>query len=739
MKLTFHLVWLLFFFFVATPREVRSQFQFNFNDSILVQKLGNALENPWAGGLNYAQFSELDYDFDGDLDLVVFDRSNDQIRVFVHVVEGGIHFYRFDPEGDAHFPSDLRYRMQLVDYDQDGKNDIFTYGIGGMKVFRNVGSAGSGLQWMLVKNLLYSDYNGNFMGLYVSSADIPAIVDVDGDQDLDILTFSIAGDHVEYHKNVSQEWYGHSDSLTFVLKNRCWGGFKEEVTSNAITLFDNSTLCTSGNVPNPETPVIIKPEDESKAHSGSTLLAIDLDNSGVLDLLIGDVAYGNLNKLINGGTGPNTHSSMVSVDPNFPSNSVSLDLQLFPAAFYLDVDFDGKKDLLCSPNAKGTSENEHSVWKYKNQGTTTLPNFIFETNSFLQEEMIEHGIGSVPVFADVTNDGLLDLFVANYFAYKPTLEKESRIAYYKNTGTPSNPIFTFIDEDFLNLSQLNLGFRILPTFGDLNGDNKPELILGLEDGTLMYFLNQSIGSSPIFGMPQAQFAGIDVGQFAAPQLFDLNKDGLLDLVVGEKTGEILYYENMGTTSLPNFQLMNAQLGGIDVEVQTPDGFPLPHFFTHNDTTYLLVGAFDGKLRFYDNIQSLSSGVFHLRSYPFLGLDLGAFSAAWVDDLDQDSRLDLYLGQDLGGIFRLEHQTGSTLSNNEVSFGVCNAYPNPFNELLTLESHESIGNITLFSLEGVKVFEGQISESKGTLSLHFLAKGVYLLKREGKVIGRFIKA
>jgi len=38
-----------------------------------------------------------------------------------------------------------------------------------------------------------------------------------------------------------------------------------------------------------------------------------------------------------------------------------------------------------------------------------------------------------------------------------------------------------------------------------------------------------------------------------------------------------------------------------------------------------------------------------------------------------------------------------------------------------------------------VFEGQISESKGTLSLHFLAKGVYLLKREGKVIGRFIKA
>ena len=131
------------------------------------------------------------------------------------------------------------------------------------------------------------------MGLYVSSADIPAIVDVDGDLDLDILTFSIAGDHVEYHKNMSKELFGHCDSLIYVLKNKCWGGFREEVTSNAITLFDNSTLCTTGNVPNPELPVNIKPEAEEKAHSGSTLLALDIDQSGVLDALIGDVAYGN--------------------------------------------------------------------------------------------------------------------------------------------------------------------------------------------------------------------------------------------------------------------------------------------------------------------------------------------------------------------------------------------------------------------------------------------------------------
>ena len=30
---------------------------------------------PWAGGLNYIQISDIDYDYDGDMDLLVFDRS----------------------------------------------------------------------------------------------------------------------------------------------------------------------------------------------------------------------------------------------------------------------------------------------------------------------------------------------------------------------------------------------------------------------------------------------------------------------------------------------------------------------------------------------------------------------------------------------------------------------------------------------------------------------------------------
>jgi hypothetical protein len=51
------------------------QFSFNFSDSIEVTKNGVPLSLAWSGGLNYSQFSEIDSDYDGDMDLLVFDRS----------------------------------------------------------------------------------------------------------------------------------------------------------------------------------------------------------------------------------------------------------------------------------------------------------------------------------------------------------------------------------------------------------------------------------------------------------------------------------------------------------------------------------------------------------------------------------------------------------------------------------------------------------------------------------------
>lgn len=709
-----------------------SQFQFDFKQSLPVIKAGNALKMPWAGGLNYVQVSQIDIDFDGDLDLFVFDRSSDQIRIFKQIEINGVKSYEFASMAYLQFPNDLRYRVQISDYNQDGKNDIFTYGIGGMKVYKNIGNAQEGLKWELAKSLLYSNYNGSELNLYVSSSDIPALVDVENDGDLDILTFHIGGEHLQYHQNQSMDLYSHSDSLVFVLKNECWGGFKEDVNSNSVILNDPSAPCAIGNVPGAQK----SKEESEKAHAGSTVLALDMDGSGVKDLILGDVAYPNMNLLLNGGTAPNTNSLMISADVNFPSNSTPINMQLFPAAFWEDVDFDGKKDLIVAPNAKNASENETSVMKYRNSGTNSNPNFIFETKSFLQSDMIEHGTASVPILVDINNDGLLDLFVANYYSYKPTLSKYSRIAYYRNTGTSTAPKFTYIENDFLNLSSTNYGLKITPTFGDLDGDSKKDLLLGLENGTLVYYRNTSTGSNPTFANPVLNYTDnsgtiINVGQFAAPQLFDLNKDGKLDLIIGKKTGELVYYQNVGTTTNPQFELQNSNLGGIDVATTNPDGFPIPNFFSYNDTTYLMLGAYDGAIRFYDSIETnLTSGsTFHLRTFDFLGLqkEIGTFSACAVSDIDANGKLDLFVGQDLGGIFHLEHSEGSNLGINiNESVPEIIVFPNPFENEITIKSSTEEA-LEIYNYLGQKVEERKIEIGENKIEFAPNPSGIYLLK------------
>jgi hypothetical protein len=523
----------------------------------------------------------------------------------------------------------------------------------------------------------------------------------------------------------------------FELKNECWGGFREDVNSNSVFLNDQTAPCQGGNVPNPQ----LKPNETEKAHAGSTVLAIDMDGNGVKDLLLGDVAYPSINFLTNGGTTVNSNSLMISANPNFPANSTPVSMQLFPAAFWVDVDFDSKKDLLVAPNAKNVSENETSIMKYKNTMSNTNPNFVFETKAFLQEDMIEHGTGSIPVLTDLDNDGLVDLFVANYFSYKPTLAKESRIAYYKNTGTINNPVFTFIDNDFLNLSQSGLGLRLVPSFGDLNNDGKKDIILGLENGTLCYLQNTTSGSIPTFSTPITNYQDhigqtINVGQFATPQLFDLNLDGKLDLIIGKKTGEILYYQNKGTLTTPSFELINSNLGNVDVSSSiSPDGFAVPHFFRNLDTTYLMVGSLEGAIFFYDSIdENLASGTgFRTISSNFLNQDknIGGYSACAVGDLDNDSNLDLIIGQDLGGLFFLEHDSLSNLGlmNPFFTLPEIHVYPNPAYDRITITSDIDLNNleILVYSSTG-KLVDKKIGKMKTIdFSITDYTNGMYFIQ------------
>lgn len=716
------------------PFSNLAQLGFEYDASVMVINGVDTLENPWAGGLNYPQFSDFDFDFDGDLDLFIFDRSKNNIRVYTQ--EGTTDkYYKFAYNSSAHFPDDIQYRCALVDYDNDGRKDLFTYSIGGLKVYRNVGDIVNGLQWELYQPVVNSLYPLGVSPLGVSSSDIPAIEDIDGDGDIDVLTFNMLGNRVEYHQNQSMDLYGIPDSLIFELKNECWGKFTEHDQNNSIVLNDPNAPCVGGNIPNPEGEG--GQEAIAKMHIGSSLLAIDIDNSGVMDLLIGDASYSSFNLVTNGGTVVNTDSPMISVEYNFPSNSTPIKITLFPAAYFLDVDFDGIKDLIAAPNALNVSYNETSVKFYKNVGSNANPVFVHTSNNFLQSGMIEHGTGSIPLLFDVDEDGLEDLLVANYYRFKPVNDKECTIAYYKNVGTPTTPVYQFIDYNYLDLSSLSYGLKSVPTFGDIDDDGDEDLFLGIENGTIVYYENLSIGAGAVWASPIVNYQDntgttISMGGYNHPCLFDVNQDGLLDLTIGSNEGTLSYYENVGTATNPAFELLNNNLGSVDVSGASFTGSATPHLFESDGLLRLFVGNFDGTLTYYDSIETNlgTGGSFNMVSSEYLGIDVGGYSSFWVEDINNDGNLNMFVGQDLGGVFHFEADSLSIITLTELTNSQeVIVYPNPANTTLTIASSTQLQSYVITDINGRTLLERNVEFYKEQIDISILPKGIYIITME----------
>jgi hypothetical protein len=353
--------------------------------------------------------------------------------------------------------------------------------------------------------------------------------------------------------------------------------------------------------------------------------------------------------------------------------------------------------------------------------------------------MIDVGTGAIPVFVDQNGDGKEDLLVSQFYRYKETFSRESAFNLFRNTGTVNEPFLTFVDQNYLNMSNSGYGLRIVPAFGDLDNDGDQDMILGLENGTIVYRTNTAGAGNPLaFGAPVSNFTDsngdvISAGSYCFPQLFDLDNDGKLDLILGKKTGELMYYQNTGTLQNPAFTLVNPTLGEIDIATLTPDGYAAPHFFRHNDTTRLFLGGFDGKIRYYEGIDGNlePADTFQLISDFFRGIEVEAYSSCWVNDMDNDGKYNLFVGGDLGGVFSLEHDANSTLSTNELTHeeGYF-LYPNPARSNITLakeNKQQIVKSVELFDLHGRSI---QLPSTEGpnlTFSTEHVEAGIYIVR------------
>jgi hypothetical protein len=319
------------------------------------------------------------------------------------------------------------------------------------------------------------------------------------------------------------------------------------------------------------------------------------------------------------------------------------------------------------------------------------------------------------------------------------------LSYFKNIGTKQKPVFQLITDDLANLRKLGY-ISLIPTVGDINGDGKPDIILGTSNKMLIYLENNSISSDSLtFLPPVVNYKSLSVPEYAAVQLFDLNNDGLLDLIVGARRGIISYYKNEGTKTNPNFVLQTDTLGKINVRDFGISyfGYATPCFFrTNAGETRLFVASENGTISYYKNIDNNLNGTFTLDVNELFFVDNnkafaikeGIRTAIAVADIDNDGYWDMIVGNYAGGIAFYKGITppdrSITKINNILAESLVQIFPNPTNNLLNfnISSSNRVTSVQIYDILGrctlQKTFNNEIS---GVLDVSSLSNGFYIIK------------
>ena len=695
---------------------------------------GKSLDFPLAGGLNSPQFSTVDLNNDGLPDLHIFDRVGDKQLTFLNNGTEDSFPYSFAPQYIPAFPRITNW-MLLRDYNGDGVMDIFAYAdqnFDAVMVFTGY-YEGERIQFKRFqfdapRNIIYFPRaDGGRSQLYVSTIDYPAVDDIDCDGDLDVLTFNSVGGYVELYANQSVERGFGRDSLIFRLEENCWGGFFESGVSNEVDL-----AAAPGDCVDP----LISGELENR-HSGSTLLTFDADGDQDKELILGDISFNNLNFLQNGGTCE--QAWMNAQDPNYPASDVPAEVPVFPATFHVDIDQDGLKDLLVAPNAS-LNASDRTIWWYKNVGSAQQADFQLVQKDFLVHEMIDLGSGARPVFFDYNADGLIDLVVANYSFYELFGEKNARLFLYENVGNITEPIFQLVNDDYLSLNQFSQSaYAFTPSFGDLDGDGDPDAVIGEQGGQLFFLENiAETGQPPVFAAAQYGYMGINVGQASVPQIVDLNRDDLPDLVIGERNGNINYFQNRGTTTNPVFSAEPDQmvLGNVDTRIPGyTTGYSSPWFFEQDGQWQLLTGTEIGQLELYDDIDANLEGPFQRVSDFFGQVQEGGRTHPALADINGDGLLELAVGNFSGGlaIYRTELKGGDPVPvrDRPVLLEDLKLWPNPAGSQvnLSLTKPTNGGLLSVYNAQGQPILEKRWEGLRTELQVDSWPSGVYWVRLE----------
>ncbi len=735
-----------------------------------VEKGSRQLSAPFAGGLSAPQFAQADFDKDGLLDLLIFDPSSPRmaVRTFLNKGTAGTPKYVYTPRfatyfinvaGATRYPeqeTDVYSFIKLLDYNCDGIPDLFTGGYPGINVSKGAYNSRNELYFTYYKQLWYPTGGGNSLNVYVAGSDIPGIADVDGDGDIDFVSYATAGSRMEYCRNYRVERNLSCDSIQLELETSCWSRVRQGIDRTLITNLDTNCVPASpfwepgtGGLFGQPTFNEALQSAKTTAHGSNTLCLLDYEGDGDMDILNSNESFNDIQLQLNSkaGRGPGAIDSIVLQDTLWQTGGKPLALRSFPAAFYTDYDADGKRDVLVAPHFESPSSKDYNqVWWYRNVGTAGAPQFVFQKDSLLSEDMIDGGSNSHPLFYDFNKDGRPDILMGST-SMEASGIRRNRLAYYQNTTTTAgSPKYKFVTDNLVNVSGLSQ-MGPVPAVGDLDGDGKDDLLIGLENGQMAFYKNTAASNTvpPVWELDQPVFKNADgspvrVTGYAAPFVYDINIDGRPDILCGSNNGRLTAFLNStAVQGIPNFPAKIDSVGKVLIDSIYGTRISTP-FVGRLDSTqelYLLMGGNSGTLQAWKMADSTALTVPYTRADGGLPLlKSPGRSAPAVADMDGDGRLELLLGSKWGGLHLYWSgpppagisNTITTAPESPVSL-----FPNPATEKLTVRrqgknSAKETLRLTLRNLMGqtLQVAGLPAGSAETTLEVAGLPAGTYLI-------------
>lgn len=613
------------------------------------------------GGFYSPKYRFVDLDRDGDLDFVSLDPDG---RLAVFRNAGSATEPRYEPQSDNIIEPPIVAAdpwFAFADIDADSVLDLF----GGVApdgqpigYYKNLGTPSAPrFVWQAQAAFLDS--------AQVSPGDgnTPAFVDLDGDGDLEFFHLNTGLGTGVVNWNLGTPTAPHYSSQVFDF-----GGINTFVQGLA-----------SRRAPVARTAGGSRTGAEER-HGPAIPTFFDADGDDDYDLIIGDLNNSNLWYFRNDGTADSAaYTKVTDTLLPYPVDGTSF-FQVWNDV--ADLDGDGALDLIASPRDP-LGLLDQSLLVFRDEGSAGELAFAYTSEEPISG--VDLGAIARPALADIDGDGDLDLIVGQYTTQDLEGDGHVGLRLFENTGTAVAPAFRRVpaeEDPFANVVHPQLATHA-PALADMDGDGDLDLLVGQQgqDWQVFYFENQGTALSADFrytGVLLDASPPVSVSrrrrpdEVGTPTVGDLDRDGDFDLLIGEfgTSGrpKILWYDNVGEFDLtaggrqPRFAWVTSRADtalGFNTVADSVTQNLVPLLFDSNCDGYLdiWIGSVDGRLREYRNRGAGDSLRFDRATSAFDGIDVGRLSAPAFADIDDDGDIDLFVGEENGGINFYRNNSG----------------------------------------------------------------------------------